>query len=130
MYMYMFKYISLYHIYCKIIYFHKRYTFLHFLVIFASINHLIIYLHKIHFFYIYVIQSTISFTSLTKIKWLLCSNQICMQQLVATKLASCLFAATLQLLSVATGSQSNYSQSVAASSCHKQEDSKNSFFII
>ena len=41
-----------------------------------------------------------------------------------------LFAATLQLLSAATGSQSNYSQSVAASGCHKQEDSKNSFFII
>ena len=43
---------------------------------------------------------------------LLCSNQICMQQLVATKkpirAASCLFAATLQLLSAATGSQSNY----------------------
>ena len=60
---------------------------------------------------------------------LLCSNQICMQQLVATKqpirAASCLFAATLQLLSAATGSQSNFSQSVAASGCHKQEDSKN-----
>ena len=41
-----------------------------------------------------------------------------------------LFAATLQLLSAATGAQSNYSQSVAASRCHKQEDSKNSFFMI
>ena len=38
--------------------------------------------------------------------------------------------ACLQLLSADTGSQSNYSQSVAASGCHKQEDSKNSFFII
>ena len=82
--------------------------------------------------------------TLTKMKRLLqgCSSvaatmqqsNICMQQLVATKqpirAASCLFAATLQLLSAATGSQSNYSQSVAASGCHKQEDSKNSFFII
>ena len=49
---------------------------------------------------------------------------------VAIRAVSCLFAATVQLLSGATGSQSNYSQSVAASGCHKQEDGKNSFFII
>ena len=53
-----------------------------------------------------------------------------MQQLVATKIraASCLFAATLLLLSAAKGSQSKYSQSVEACGCRKQEDSKNSFF--
>ena len=46
------------------------------------------------------------------------------------RVASCLFAATLQLLSAVTGSQSNYLQSVAARGCHKQEESKNSFFIL